>query len=175
MDSHLSRPPAPFLLWSLWFLNAQKQCPHPSCSTANEQCCGQSCTPKVHAAFWDSCFACKGLKWQQLCEVLAMRSWMLLSFIFLWHIQQGLLLRPCRAFVTQLPLWNWQGEAWWTSLLWFMCCCIILFILVDGLSFIFLRQIPSGPDVLSALWHSEEFYNYSWHELNFWQCFCFLH
>lgn len=91
-----------------------------------------------------------------------------------------LLLSSGRAYFTQLSMWKWQGWSMMdlTPLIHMLQYFFVFLIWVGGGGcfwrvflvncLIFLRQIPSGPDVSSALWHSKKFYNYFWHYLNFW-------
>lgn len=123
----------------LLMLLSQRQCQQPSYSTTNRK--------------WTVMFP-KSMRCLKRSVKMAATVW---SFSHknqdlpeFYHILHGFFLRPVRAYTALLPMWNWQGEARWTQLLRFAYCCTFV---VNCLAF--LRQIPSGPDVLSALWHSK--------------------
>lgn len=60
------------------------------------------------------------------------RSCILRSSTFLWHIQYGFYWAQAGPISLSCPCESGRAEAWWTSVLWFVCCCIFFVFFVWG-------------------------------------------
>lgn len=128
MHQHLPSPPASVHFWSLWlfFITLVPEKVSPSLLfSSNTKCYGQHLSPKVFATFWIGHLAsgCKTLKF------LPERSCTLRRFTFLRDIQHGFYWAQAGLISLSCPCESGEssrGEAWWTSLLWFLCCCMFL-------------------------------------------------
>lgn len=136
MHQHLPSPPGPVHFWCLWlFFNTfvPETVSTSLLFSSNTKCCGQQLSPKVCAAFWDGHFA-SGCNCGKLFPV---RSCILRSFTSLWHIQNGFYWTQARLISLSCPCESGRSEAWWTSLLWFICFCIFFCIFNFFFSFYF--------------------------------------